>query len=93
MAEITDTAEVPEPGRSSDDNKPRRGGRRGKKGPLARLGLFYRQIVAELRKVVWPTRHQLTTYTIVVIIFVLIIIGLVFVIDYGFSEAVDFVFG
>lgn len=93
MAEITDTAEVPEPGRSSDDNKPRRGGRRGKKGPLARLGLFYRQIVAELRKVVWPTRHQLATYTTVVIIFVLIIIGLVFVIDYGFSEAVTFVFG
>ncbi|WP_461026103.1 preprotein translocase subunit SecE [Streptomyces sparsus] len=89
---MTDTAEVPEPGRSSDDNK-RRGGRRGKKGPLARLGLFYRQIVAELRKVVWPTRHQLATYTTVVIIFVLIIIGLVFVIDYGFSEAVTFVFG
>ncbi|GAA4671683.1 hypothetical protein GCM10023347_27020 [Streptomyces chumphonensis] len=93
MAEITDTAEVPEPGRSSDDKKPRRGGKRGKKGPLARLALFYRQIVAELRKVVWPTRHQLTTYTTVVIIFVLIMIGIVFVLDYGFSEAVKFVFG
>ncbi|MBB1245350.1 MULTISPECIES: preprotein translocase subunit SecE [Streptomyces] len=93
MAEITDTPEVPEPGRSSEDKKPRRGGKRGKKGPLARLALFYRQIVAELRKVVWPTRHQLTTYTIVVIIFVLIVIGLVFVIDYGFGEAVKFVFG
>ncbi|MCZ7417272.1 MULTISPECIES: preprotein translocase subunit SecE [unclassified Streptomyces] len=93
MAEITDTAEVPEPGRSSDDKKPRRGGKRAKKGPLARLALFYRQIVAELRKVVWPTRQQLATYTTVVIIFVLIIIGFVFVIDYGFSKAVEFVFG
>lgn len=93
MAEITDTPEVPEPGRSSDDKKPRRGGKRAKKGPLARLALFYRQVVAELRKVVWPTRHQLTTYTIVVIIFVLIVIGLVAVIDYGFGEAVSFVFG
>lgn len=93
MTEITDTTEVPEPGRSSDDNKPRRGGKRGKKGPFGRLALFYRQIIAELRKVVWPTRHQLTTYTTVVIIFVVIMIGLVTVIDYGFTEAMKWVFG
>ncbi|GGT12976.1 MULTISPECIES: preprotein translocase subunit SecE [Streptomyces] len=73
--------------------KTRKGGKRGKKGPLGRLALFYRQIVAELRKVVWPTRHQLTTYTTVVIIFVVIMIGLVTVIDYGFQEAVKYVFG
>lgn len=93
MTEITDTTEVPEPGRSSDDKKPRRGGKRGKKGPFARLALFYRQIVAELRKVVWPSRNQLSTYASVVIVFVLIMIGLVTVLDYGFTEAVKFVFG
>ena len=54
---------------------------------------FYRQIVAELRKVVWPTRNQLTTYTTVVIVFVVIMIGLVTVIDYGFQEAIKYVFG
>ncbi|MEU7292093.1 preprotein translocase subunit SecE [Streptomyces exfoliatus] len=73
--------------------KARKGGKRGKKGPLGRLALFYRQIVAELRKVVWPTRSQLSTYTTVVIIFVVIMIGLVTVIDYGFQEAVKYVFG
>lgn len=73
--------------------KARKGGKRGKKGPLGRLALFYRQIVAELRKVVWPTRSQLTSYTTVVIIFVVIMIGLVTVIDYGFQEAVKYVFG
>ncbi|MEV4946182.1 preprotein translocase subunit SecE [Streptomyces sp. NPDC053755] len=73
--------------------KTRKGGKRGKKGPLGRLALFYRQIVAELRKVVWPTRSQLTTYTTVVIVFVVIMIGLVTVIDYGFQEAVKYVFG
>lgn len=93
MTEITDSIEVPEPGRSSDDKKPRRGGKRGKKGPLARLALFYRQIVAELRKVVWPTRSQLSTYTTVVIIFVVIMIGIVTVIDYGFTEVMKTVFG
>jgi preprotein translocase subunit SecE len=73
--------------------KTRKGGKRGKKGPLGRLALFYRQVVAELRKVVWPTRSQLTTYTTVVIVFVVIMIGLVTVIDYGFQAAVKYVFG
>ncbi|MFF1700105.1 preprotein translocase subunit SecE [Streptomyces sp. NPDC048441] len=73
--------------------KARKGGKRGKKGPFGRLALFYRQIVAELRKVVWPTRNQLTTYTTVVIVFVVIMIGLVTVIDYGFNQAVKYVFG
>lgn len=102
MTETTDSIEVPEPGRSkggggSDDaprtRRGRGGGKRGKRGPLKRLALFYRQIVAELRKVVWPSRSQLTTYTTVVIIFVVIMIGLVTVIDWGFTEVVKFVFG
>ncbi|MFI6091460.1 preprotein translocase subunit SecE [Streptomyces sp. NPDC051218] len=76
-----------------DSKKARKGGKRGKKGPFGRLALFYRQIVAELRKVVWPTRSQLTTYTTVVIVFVIIMIGLVTVIDYGFNQAVKYVFG
>ncbi|MFG2195381.1 preprotein translocase subunit SecE [Streptomyces sp. NPDC048639] len=87
---------MPESGRPEDEvagKKGRRGGKRGKKGPLGRLALFYRQIVAELRKVVWPTRSQLTTYTTVVIVFVVIMIGLVTVIDLGFSEVVKYVFG
>ncbi|MFF2329981.1 MULTISPECIES: preprotein translocase subunit SecE [unclassified Streptomyces] len=79
--------EVPE------SKKTRKGGKRGKKGPLGRLALFYRQIVAELRKVVWPTRHQLTTYTSVVIVFVVVMIGLVTVIDFGFQRVIKYVFG
>ncbi|ASY33283.1 MULTISPECIES: preprotein translocase subunit SecE [unclassified Streptomyces] len=80
----------------AQDEAPRpkkKGGKRGKKGPLGRLALFYRQVIAELRKVVWPTRNQLSTYTTVVIVFVVIMIGLVTVIDYGFSQAAKYVFG
>nr|WP_202500983.1 preprotein translocase subunit SecE [Streptomyces sp. SID5785] len=73
--------------------KARKGGKRGKKGPFGRLALFYRQIVAELRKVVWPSRSQLSTYTTVVIVFVVIMIGLVTVIDYGFSHLIKYIFG
>ncbi|MSY89685.1 MAG: preprotein translocase subunit SecE, partial [Actinobacteria bacterium] len=48
-----------------------------KLGLFARVGLFYRQIVSELSKVVWPTRKQLSTYTAVVMVFVTFIIAVV----------------
>ncbi|CAL9449558.1 MULTISPECIES: preprotein translocase subunit SecE [Streptomyces] len=77
----------------AQEQKPRKGGKRAKKGPLKRLALFYRQIIAELRKVVWPTRNQLTSYTAAVIVFVVLMIGLVTLIDYGLSNAAKYVFG
>ncbi|MBT2367931.1 MULTISPECIES: preprotein translocase subunit SecE [unclassified Streptomyces] len=95
MTDAVGSIDMPDAEDESPESKKksRKGGKRGKKGPLGRLGLFYRQIIAELRKVVWPTRNQLTTYTTVVIVFVVIMIGLVTVIDYGFQEAVKYVFG
>ncbi|MFF5975743.1 preprotein translocase subunit SecE [Streptomyces sp. NPDC012769] len=95
MTDAVGSIDMPDAEDASPDSKKksRKGGKRGKKGPLGRLALFYRQVVAELRKVVWPTRGQLTTYTTVVIVFVVIMIGLVTVIDYGFQEAVKYVFG
>jgi len=97
VTEITDSNEVLEPDAAQDaeetDKKPRRGGKRGKKGPFGRLALFYRQIVAELRKVVWPNRNDLSTYTTVVIVFVVAIIAFVSVVDWGFSKLVAYVFG
>nr|WP_245594465.1 preprotein translocase subunit SecE [Actinospica robiniae] len=55
--------------------------------------LFVRQIIAELRKVVWPTRSELFTYTSVVVVFVAVIIGLVAAFDFGVTHAVSAVFG
>jgi preprotein translocase subunit SecE len=54
---------------------------------------FYRQIVAELRKVVWPTQQQLVTYFIVVLVFVLVIMTIVSLLDLGFGKLVFKVFG
>ena len=54
---------------------------------------FYRQIVAELRKVVYPSQQQLVTYFIVVMVFVLVMIGLVSLLDLGFGKAVFWLFG
>jgi preprotein translocase subunit SecE len=53
---------------------------------------YYRQIVAELRKVVWPTQQQLITYFIVVMVFVVVIMGIVSLLDLGFGKLVFKVF-
>ena len=63
------------------------------KGIFGRIGLFYRQVIAELRKVVWPTRKQLTTYTAVVLVFVGFIIAVVSVIDIALTKIVFWIFG
>jgi preprotein translocase subunit SecE len=62
-------------------------------GFFGRIGLFYRQVVSELRKVVWPTRNQLTTYTAVVLVFVGFIIAVVSVLDVVLTKIVFWVFG
>jgi preprotein translocase subunit SecE len=64
-----------------------------KLGLIARIGLFYRQVVSELRKVVWPTRKQLTTYTAVVLVFVTFIIAVVSLLDLVLTKIVFLVFG
>ncbi|GAA0613246.1 MULTISPECIES: preprotein translocase subunit SecE [Sporichthya] len=84
---MTETAEAT-PERPASD-----GGRGGLKRLPARTGLYYRQVVAELRKVIWPTRKELITYTAVVMVFVTIMIAYVSVLDLGFSKAVLKIFG
>ena len=62
-------------------------------GIFGRIGLFYRQVLSELRKVVWPTRNQLTTYTSVVLVFVGFIILVVSIFDLVLTKIVFWIFG
>ncbi len=64
-----------------------------RRGPFARFALFIRQVFAELRKVVTPTRRELFTYTAVVLVFVVIMMALVSGLDFGFGLLVSFLFG
>ncbi|HEY5878461.1 MAG TPA: preprotein translocase subunit SecE [Nakamurella sp.] len=74
---------------------PKRGSTTAVKKPnvFARLGRFLREVVAELRKVIWPSRNQMVTYTIVVIVFVVFMVALVGVLDLLFAKGVFAVFG
>ncbi len=60
---------------------------------FGRIALFIRQVVAELRKVIWPTRKELVTYTVVVIVFVAAMAAIVAALDYVFTRGVLFIFG
>ncbi len=71
----------------------RDGGRSGKTSLPSRFVRFLREVVAELRKVIWPTRNQLVTYTIVVLVFVSFMVALVSLLDYLFGRGVLFLFG
>ena len=54
---------------------------------------FVRESISELRKVLWPSRNELVTYSIVVIIFVVIMVAIVAGLDIGFAKLVLQVFG
>ena len=54
---------------------------------------FLRQVVAELKKVVWPTRFQLFNYTVVVLVFVVIIALIISAFDFLFTQVAIFIFG
>jgi preprotein translocase subunit SecE len=57
-------------------------------GPI----LFYRQVVAELRKVVWPTQEQLVTYFFVVMVFVVFMMALIAGLDLGLGKLIFWLF-
>jgi preprotein translocase subunit SecE len=53
---------------------------------------FLRQVVAELRKVVWPTRPMVVSYFFVVLVFVLVMMAIVAGLDFGFGKAMFKIF-
>ncbi|WP_394289220.1 preprotein translocase subunit SecE [Microbacterium sp.] len=58
-----------------------------------RIALFIRQVFAELKKVVTPTRQELLKFTGVVLAFVVVVMAFVYGLDLLFTWIVDIVFG
>jgi preprotein translocase subunit SecE len=79
--------------RGTAAEKPAKSGRPAKKPDRTTPVLFLRQVIAELRKVIWPTRKELVTYTTVAIVFILVMMGLITGLDTGFTWLVTKVFG
>ncbi|MFF2632870.1 preprotein translocase subunit SecE [Microbacterium sp. NPDC058021] len=58
-----------------------------------RIAIFIRQVFAELRKVVTPTRQELLKFTGVVLGFVVVMMAIVYGLDWVFTWVVQVVFG
>ncbi|MBN8808222.1 MAG: preprotein translocase subunit SecE [Sphingomonas sp.] len=51
---------------------------------------FFRQVQAETKKVVWPTRRETIMTGVMVLILTLILAVFFFIVDTGFNAAVEF---
>jgi preprotein translocase subunit SecE len=61
--------------------------------PIAFVYTYLKQVVAEMRKVIWPNRRQMITYTGVVLAFLAFMVALVGLADFGLTKLVLLVLG
>ena len=76
----------------SGDNAPRHN-ERERRNIFSRIALYWRQVFAELKKVVTPSREETQRYIWIVLGFVLVMMLIVFVMDFIFGFGADKVFG
>ena len=63
------------------------------RNPFAFVWNYLKQVVAELRKVIWPNRKQMVNYTAVVLVFLAFMVALIGLVDLGLAKLVMLVFG
>jgi preprotein translocase subunit SecE len=80
--------------RKPDSKKPAKSGGSGNLAKPERTSpvVFVREVRSELRKVIWPTRKELITYTTVAVIFILVMVAIVTSIDTGLTDLVFKIF-
>ncbi|MGH3564045.1 MAG: preprotein translocase subunit SecE [Mycobacterium sp.] len=61
--------------------------------PIIYVYNYLKQVTAELRKVIWPNRKQMITYTSVVLAFLVFMVALIAGSDFGFAKLVLLMFG
>ena len=54
---------------------------------------FLKEVVAELRKVAWPSRQEVFSYSLVVLVSSVVIAALIFGMDFVFTKAILSLFG
>ncbi len=97
-ADDTDTASTAQEAATLEDEakakkktKKRAKGTRG--NPIAYVINYLREVFNELRKVIWPNRKQMGTYTAVVLVFLAFMVTLIGLVDLGVARLVMLVFG
>jgi preprotein translocase subunit SecE len=96
--EVADEVEVSAPDKANKGAKAKKAAKPKRAGdhranPFVFLYNYLKQVVAEMRKVIWPNRKQMLTYTSVVLAFLAFMVALVGLADFGLTKLVLLVFG
>lgn len=62
------------------------------RNPIVFVVNFLKEVVGELRKVIWPNRKQMVSYTTVVILFLVFMVALIGGVDLGLAKLVTWIF-
>ena len=80
--------------KNGDGKKPKAAKKSGpSRNPITFVINYLKQVIAELRKVIWPNRKQMVSYTTVVLIFLAFMVALIGGVDLGLAKLVTLVFG
>ena len=63
------------------------------RNPFVYVWTYLRQVVAEMRKVIWPSRREMVNYTAVVLAFLVFMVALIGGAEIGLAKLVLLVFG
>jgi preprotein translocase subunit SecE len=81
--------------KNGDGKKPKKVKKKSDKSrnPISFVINYLKQVIAELRKVIWPNRKQMVSYTTVVLVFLAFMVALIGGVDLGLTKLVTLVFG
>jgi preprotein translocase subunit SecE len=82
-----------EPAGKAKPAKKKKSGSDASRNPFVFVFNYLKQVVAELRKVIWPNRKQMVSYTTVVLAFLVFMVALIGAVDLGLAKLVLLVFG
>ena len=91
--ELTESSVEDEAGKKAKKAKKARKPGTQSTNPIVYVYNYLKQVVAELRKVIWPNRKQMGTYTSVVLAFLVFMVTLIGLVDLGLAKLVLWVFG
>jgi len=73
--------------------KPKKPNTGPSRNPFVFVWNYIKAVVAELRKVIWPNRKQMVSYTSVMMVFLTFMVALISFVDIGLHKLVLWVFG
>jgi preprotein translocase subunit SecE len=98
-ADDTDVASTAQEAATLEDEakakkkKAKKGSKEPRPNPISFVIQYLGEVIAELRKVIWPNRKQMVTYTAVVLVFLAFMVTLIGLVDLGVARLVMLVFG